>query len=434
MRQPYGTGKKRLAEWMKIFSSHSKIRFYPPQFILRNPIVSGVRNALESGFEVAVIVFTIKNLQQLTESIGYERYHTYRGCLNKTFQEVIMDLVPEEEILVLHDYNTDGITLMLRTGGEKQSLLEIDAITYTVLREAEQRIKDTLPDVDAEFNTGYMFVEKKHYSAEEAIRKAEQQAISMADRKVETEFNQLVQQMNRIIMHKNIRLMAQPIFDVATSEIRAYEVLTRGPVGTELESPLSLFSVARQTNHLYDLEMIVLEKTLHQITENQSGQQVFINFTPVTIGNENFVSDMKNMLGKYQDVHSERIVIEITERDSIDDLAYFAKNIKLLRSLGFRVAVDDTGAGYASLHTISEVIPDIIKIDRSVIQDIDSSTIKESILKGLLLIAKEAGSLVVAEGIESAAEAMVLSRNKVDLAQGYFYAKPATMEKIPMSS
>ena len=88
--------------------------------------------------------------------------------------------------------------------------------------------------------------------------------------------------------------------------------------------------------------------------------------------------------------------------------------------MGFKIAVDDTGAGYASLNTISEIMPDIIKIDRSVIENIDKNSVKESMLKGLILVAKEAGSLVVAEGIENQEEASVLTRNNVDLAQGIF--------------
>lgn len=123
------------------------------------------------------------------------------------------------------------------------------------------------------------------------------------------------------------------------------------------------------------------------------------------------------------------MIFEVTERDSIEGLNFFHDNINQLRKRGFRIAVDDTGAGYSSLHTISEILPDIIKIDRSVIKDIDTSKVKESMLKGLILIARETGSLIVAEGIEKKEEADVLKRNQVDLAQGYFYAKPGNMEK-----
>lgn len=97
--------------------------------------------------------------------------------------------------------------------------------------------------------------------------------------------------------------------------------------------------------------------------------------------------------------------------------------------MGFRIAVDDTGSGYSSLYTISELLPDIIKIDRSVIQGIDTNRIKESMVKGLILVAKEMGSIVVAEGIEKREEAAVLMRNRVDMAQGFLYGKPGTLEK-----
>ncbi len=139
------------------------------------------------------------------------------------------------------------------------------------------------------------------------------------------------------------------------------------------------------------------------------------------------------MLAKNKNISPSRITLEVTEQDSIEGMGNFIYNIRVLRTLGFRVAVDDTGAGYASLHSISEIMPDIIKIDCSVIQGIDSNGIKESMLKGLLL-AKEAGSLVVAEGIENEGEASVLSRNKVDLAQGYFYARPDTLIRSLKSS
>ena len=139
-----------------------------------------------------------------------------------------------------------------------------------------------------------MFIDKKYYSLEEAISKAHQQAVAIAEKKIEYEEHSLLETINQIISERNIRLLAQPIFEVATNQIKAYEVLTRGPAGTDLESPLVLFSVARQTGKLYDLEKIVLEKTFKQISENESSQNVFINFTPVTLGHPLFIEDIQS--------------------------------------------------------------------------------------------------------------------------------------------
>ncbi|EIJ77912.1 diguanylate cyclase/phosphodiesterase [Bacillus methanolicus MGA3] len=175
--------------------------------------------------------------------------------------------------------------------------------------------------------------------------------------------------------------------------------------------------------------MVVLEKTFELIKTVECKQDIFINFTPITLGNERFVRDLKNIMAKHKNISPQQIVFEITERDSIEGIKDFLHNIKILRAIGFRIAIDDTGAGYASLNSISEIMPDIIKIDKSVIQNIDKNSVKESMLKGLLLIAKEAGSLVVAEGIEREEEATVLSRNNVNLAQGFYYARPKLLKK-----
>ncbi|WP_409290129.1 EAL domain-containing protein [Peribacillus sp. SCS-37] len=372
-------------------------------------------------------MFNIKNRRQIAEELGEERFGEYLLFLKASFAEVIKMNILRQDILAVHDYNSDGITLILKMNSQKQVLDDIDAAASLVLEKAQAALEAAFPDVSAQFDSGYMFVEKNAFTVSDALSRAHRQAGAMAEQKIHTEFNQMLFQMGRIVEKKDIRLLSQPIIDVASQRIKAHEILTRGPRGTMLESPLALFTVARQTNRLYDLEMIVLEKSFEHISSGEDPLDVFINFTPVTLGSSRFVKDMMGLLDKYKKVSPVRIVIEVTERDNIDEIAGLPGNIKELKELGFRIAVDDTGAGYASLHTISEIMPDIIKIDRTVIRDIHHNTVKESMLKGLLLIAREAGSVVVAEGIETEEEASVLTRNKVDLAQGYFYAKPAKM-------
>lgn len=419
-----------ILKWSKIFVPVSKLRFYPPQFIIRNPIIQAVQSSFTLGYEVAVMVFNVADLIELKENLNKQRYDTYIVNLKRVFKEAIIELIPQENILILHDYNSDGITFLMRIECTEKKLKELDDTINKIVMYVKNKLSPIYPSIRSSFTTGYTFVDKKNYTLDEAISKAHQQAVAIAEKKAENEHS-LMETMNQIISERNIRLLAQPIFEIATRHIKAYEVLTRGPEGTDLESPLVLFSVARQMGKLYDLEKIVLEKVFSQISENESTQNVFINFTPVTLGNPYFIEDIQAMLNKYKGVSPEQVVLEVTEQDPIIQQPNFNRNIELLRELGFRLAVDDTGVGYSTLHSIIQINPEIIKIDRSVIQDIDSNKIKESMLKGLLLIAKESGSLVIAEGIESKGEAMVLSRHNVDLAQGYFYAKPASIDRIP---
>ncbi|MDN3019806.1 EAL domain-containing protein [Paenibacillus sp. BSR1-1] len=412
-------------QWGKNLLPQSSIRFYPPPIILRNPALEGVTSAFQSGHEVAVIVFNIKNSFELADLLGQTQYTQVIKNIRKYFLLSIEEEINNQDVITLHDFYGDGFTLFLKVDFERDCLSEIDLFMNKITYHVEKKLHKLYPAVELCFETGYMFVDKKHYSIHDSVLKAHRQAVFMAERKAKNGFNEMVMTMNKIITKKDIKLLAQPIIDVATKEIRAWEMLTRGPQGTLLENPLPLFSVARQTGMLYELEMIIIDKVLEQIKTTRCRKDIFVNFTPLTLGNLRFTRDLKNLMLNYKSISPAQITIEVTESDSIEGLKNFIYNIKMLRLMGFRIAVDDTGAGYSSLSTISEIMPDIIKIDRSVIQNIHQNSLKESMLKGLLLVAREAGSLVVAEGIESEEEASVLTRNKVDLAQGNFYAPPA---------
>jgi EAL domain-containing protein (putative c-di-GMP-specific phosphodiesterase class I) len=417
---------KNFFQWGKIFLPLSLMRYYPPRFILRNPIHAGVKAAFQSGHEVAVVMFHIQTTRELLEQVNYPKYIRY---LKNIFQHVVEQEIIKEDLIALSDNYREGAVLFLRIDYERHSISEINSVMSKITFAVERSLKSKYPVFYPQLEAGYMFIEKNHNSLEEAIVYAKKQASAIAEKKTESEFSEMTYTMKKIVQQKGITLLAQPIIDVETKEIRAWEMLARGPKGTVLENPLPLFSVARQTGKLYELELVVFEKAFQQMADTGCREDIFVNCTPLTLGNMRFIGDMKELLERYKQLSPKRITIEITERDSIDEVKDLRYNVKILRLMGFRVAVDDTGSGYSNLNTISEILPDVIKIDRSVIEGIDKNTIKESMLKGLLLVAKEAGSIVVAEGIESKEEASVLKRNRVDLAQGYFYARPAALAK-----
>lgn len=430
MVRRYMESAKRALQWGRIFFPLSSLRFYPPQFVLRDPVLEGVKAAFYSGYEVAVIVFKLKN-QDINSEKSYDYQQTpLMKKIKRLFRSAVEKEISAEGVITLHDYYGDGPTLVIKVDYDSFSASELEYLTKKIIYHVESNLSKVYPSFQPIFDTGFMFVEKKRNSIQESLAEAHRQAIIMAEKKVKTNHNDMILTMNQIISKKNIRLLAQPIIDIETSEIRAWEMLCRGPQGTVLESPLSLFSVARQIDRLYDLEMIIIEKAFEQIKATRCKQDIYVNCTPLTLGNIQFTRDLKKIMGKFPRISPAQITFEVTENDSIEGLRNFIYNIKLLRLFGFRIAMDDTGSGYSNLNTISDIMPDIIKIDRSVIQNIHQSSLKESILKGLLLVAREAGSLVVAEGIEREEEAIVLKRHHVDLAQGYFYSPPTILKRI----
>jgi EAL domain-containing protein (putative c-di-GMP-specific phosphodiesterase class I) len=420
---------KRIKKWNKLFLPHHKLRYYPPKFVLRDPVLEGVYHAMSSGQQVAVVVISISNLREFTQQLEPNQLEDYKNELKKGFKLIFENSKYKDDLLVAHDYYNDGLTVFLKINDEKQSVIHIENMLNLLIPKLERWIYTIYPYFNHTFEIGYMFIERHQGTTQDALYTAQQQAVAMAEKRIQSRYIETLLEMRDIIQKREITLLAQPIIELSKNQIKAWEFLTRGPKGTALENPLQLFSFARQSNLIYDLELLVVEKAFQMIKCVGCIDDIFLNFTPITLGNKRFIPALEKLLTRYTDIEPNKIIFEVTERDSIEGLTFFQENIMKLRQKGFRIAVDDTGAGYSSLHTISEILPDIIKIDRSVIQDIDTNKVKESMLKGLILIAKETGSLVVAEGIEKKEEADVLMRNQVDLAQGYFYAKPGTLEK-----
>ena len=420
-------GRKLWSKWVSLFLPDSRLLFYPPNYTIRNPIVSRITKAVGNQNEIAVVVFHISKMDELKEMIGEQGYYSFFSNVKLEFQASIKKYICTTNIMGVQEYNHDSIVLYVKsplcTPGTDQLDSIIRNIHQSVLR--AQIFKDS--PIEITIGHGYMYGNRTYKHIETAVNRAFVLAHAMARNEVEPDYNDMIHQLTTIIHEKSIRLMSQAILDVGTGRVKAWEMLSRGPVGTKMENPLTLFAVAKQTGRLFTLEMMVLEKIFHHIQTTELEGDIYVNFTPLTMGERNFPGQVEMLLRKYR-VDPSKVVFEITERDSVEGIQLLRSNVRYLRSLGIRIAIDDTGAGYASLHMIGEVLPDIIKIDRTVIQNIHSSRVKESMLKGLLLIAKETGSLVVAEGIESEEEARVMERNKVDLAQGYFYGRPQFLE------
>jgi EAL domain-containing protein (putative c-di-GMP-specific phosphodiesterase class I) len=119
-----------------------------------------------------------------------------------------------------------------------------------------------------------------------------------------------------------------------------------------------------------------------------------------------------------------RVVLEITERSSLEEVRDARKRATALRELGFRIAVDDMGAGYAGLSSFALLEPEIVKLDMSLIRDVHQNPIKQKVIRSMTTLAKDMGILIIAEGVETVAERDALIALDCDLLQGYLFAKP----------
>lgn len=227
-----------------------------------------------------------------------------------------------------------------------------------------------------------------------------------------------------IIMEKKIFSVYQPIVDLTAGKIMGYEALSRGPAGSSLHWPLTLFDLAIKKNMLLPLEQVCREAAIKHFLQPDPGHNLFLNLNAAVIKDPNFTSGATKLILSQQGMLPSQVVFEITERMAIDDYDSFHRSLEHYRRQGYRVAVDDAGAGYSSLQAIAELEPDYIKLDRSIICDIHQSPLKQTLLESMVKLAGVINSQIIAEGVESAEELSFLIQNGVPYAQGYFLARP----------
>ncbi|PRX31067.1 EAL domain-containing protein (putative c-di-GMP-specific phosphodiesterase class I) [Orenia metallireducens] len=234
----------------------------------------------------------------------------------------------------------------------------------------------------------------------------------------------LVEGLKKVIDNKSIRTLFQPIIDLKDGQILGYEALSRGPEGSDLESPYRLFTLAREHNMLFRLEQVCREKALLNSETIGGGTKLFLNVDPGVIYDNSFKGGITKEIIENINISQEDIVIELTETTCIDDYKGFSLALDHYKQQGYQIAIDDTGAGYSGLQSIVSISYNYIKLDRSLVQNIDSEPIKQALLESFMRFARRINSKVIAEGIETMAELDTLLAMGVDYGQGYLIARP----------
>ncbi|MCR5847330.1 MAG: EAL domain-containing protein [Lachnospiraceae bacterium] len=237
-----------------------------------------------------------------------------------------------------------------------------------------------------------------------------------------------------LVLDKNLlTYYFQPIVDVATGEIYAYEALMRTAGGIDV-SPLVLLQTAAKYKKLYELEKMTLFGIMDYYVEHFEkfkGRRLFINSIPGHFLND---ADFKRFTEKYKD-YIKYCVFEITEQNSISDGELFKIKTLTLDEMNGQLAVDDYGSGQSNIQNLLRYTPNIVKIDRFLIKDIYKDSNKQLFISNIIEFAKMNDMRVVGEGVETKEELKTVVQYGVDFIQGFYTAKPnpEPLEHLPES-
>jgi EAL domain-containing protein (putative c-di-GMP-specific phosphodiesterase class I) len=213
-------------------------------------------------------------------------------------------------------------------------------------------------------------------------------------------------------------IATQPIVSWQNRTIFAYEALARTDEPT-LRNPSDLFDVAERLEGTRQLGRALRQLVANAFGELPERALMFVNLHPLDLDDDELFSD-SGVLTPF----ASQIVLEITERTTLDQIRGLSKRIARLRELGFRIAVDDLGAGYAGLSSFAALEPDVVKADMSLVRNIESSPVKQKLVGAIVALANDLQIRLIAEGIETPAERDCVTALGADALQGYLFAKP----------
>lgn len=221
----------------------------------------------------------------------------------------------------------------------------------------------------------------------------------------------------------------QPIVSLQDEGVIGYEALLRDPFFRV--SPTKLFEVAQATgiHHLLDMRARqVAIKSRAGLIPN--GVKSFINFLPSTIYQPQF--SIKNTMQSMEqhNVRPEDVVFEVVETEKIADINHLKSIFNVYKQEGIKVALDDYGTGNSTFEVLEKLVPDYVKIDRSLIMNCDQGLLKQKHLMDIVKTSKELGITSLAEGIERKEELEICREIGIELAQGYYFGKPESKPKL----
>lgn len=230
-----------------------------------------------------------------------------------------------------------------------------------------------------------------------------------------------------------VRTLFQPIVDGFSGAVFAVEALSRGPVNSPLELPLTLFREAVLQNRLEDLERACITSALRSFADLALDSRLFINVSPQTLLSWSGLAEWLVARAHELRVDPHLLVIEVTEHGNQSHDAQLAEAVRPLRALGCEIAIDDLGAGSSGLKSWSAIRPEFVKVDRYFVNGAEQDPVRAEILRSVVDIGRATGSQIIAEGVENPGQLNLVMDLGVDYVQGFLLGRPEARPAVENS-
>ncbi len=235
---------------------------------------------------------------------------------------------------------------------------------------------------------------------------------------------------HELILDRRVYSVYEPIVEVDTNVVHAYEALARGPEGTEFQAPIAMFQEAERQGLVFELDCLCRAAGLAGAIDFPAGSKLFLNVLPSAIHDPDFRSGRLIRTLEKCRLSPQDVVFEVSEQQSIRDFEAFREMRDYYRKLGFSFALDDTGSGYAGLEALLEISPEYIKVDRAFVSGVDEDAVRQDLLRALRSVADKTGAKIIGEGLDTLEELAMLEELGIDYGQGWLFGHPHPLRAI----
>jgi diguanylate cyclase (GGDEF)-like protein len=238
---------------------------------------------------------------------------------------------------------------------------------------------------------------------------------------------ELSEAIGEVLATRALRPVYQPIFSMKTGRTIGFEGLVRPTDSAPFADASALFAAAEAADRTVELDLACLETVAAGVRLPDSDAYISVNLSPRTLESTQFhAGDLKAIFNRHS-IALDRVVLELTEREQVEDLDQLRKNVEACRRAGMRLAADDVGAGNAGLRLLSEVHFDIVKIDLSLVQGGVLHDPQHAVLVALKQLAAQWNASIVAEGVETSGQLSVVRSLGISAGQGYLLGRPTSV-------
>jgi EAL domain-containing protein (putative c-di-GMP-specific phosphodiesterase class I)/DNA-binding response OmpR family regulator len=389
-------------------------------------VVDDLRRMVDAGESLQVFCMEIEPLFRLGERNYWETFDRLRRDFVRGLHVMVNPLLGNDVIIATSHAGANDFYCFARNfkGVQTQTTKNLERTARAALRSLSVD-----PDIADEIVifAGGSTTQPQPVIAQRILYNAVREAKDSAERRETRYYNSLRERVARSVHARTIRTVFQPLLNLQTRDVLGYEALSRGPAGSEIESPDVIFEIARDFDLIWDLERLCIENVEPFLPEISKRGYLFFNLE------SHFIQQLQQRGTQVFDPflkHRNSIVIEITERSAIRDYRTFRRTLHNLKSMGFKIAIDDCGSGYASLEAVAELQPDYLKVGHSLFHGLDTDPIRTKLVDLVARCAETVGATTIAEAIENEAQLRICKDLGIQHGQGFLFARPAPWEEI----